>query len=222
MYFEKENVNKRLERSEEKMNENQLLEFTRFEYDKHKHTLFEFLNDLPTPRVLYGTNSNAKFNDGCSTDALYKTVFDYKMPAFHLTYENYDPITGIRIGRTIFLYNLQETFLDFDNETLKYDFIPTLIYKEAFYLFNLYYIIITFSRKYQFDIILNKMSIKSAKETLCKELNSYIMNNFTDKYFDYIISENNILIDIREYNLLSKHSGNDNKVIVLRIELKEI
>ena len=227
MYFEREPVNKRLERSEENMNENQNLELIRLNYMSSKKTIFEHLTDLPDPRVLYGTNSNNNFENGCSTEALYKTTFDFKIPAFHMTYENMDPITGIRIGRSLFLYNLQETYLDLNNETFKYDFIPSLMYKESFYLFNLYYILVSFARKNQFDIILNKISIKKAKEILAKEFNDYIMKNYSKDYFDYLINEEKILIDIREYRLLEKAIQNknniiDNKIIILRFELKEI
>ena len=221
--FEREPINKRLEKSEENMNDSQYLELLRLDYANLKKTTYDYLSDLPDPRDLYGTHSNINFDEGCSTEALYKTTFDFKVPAFHMTYENMDPVTGIRIGRTFFLYNLQETYLDLNNETFKYDYVPALIYKEAFYLFNLYYILVSFSRSHQFDIILGSLDKEKAKVMLAKELNDYIMSNYSQNYFDYLINEDKILIDIREYFILSKATPQKgNKTIVLRFELKEI
>ena len=58
---------------------------------------------------------------------------------------------------------------------------------------------------------------------LAKELNDYIMSNYSQNYFDYLINEDKILIDIREYFILSKATPQKgNKTIVLRFELKEI
>ena len=50
-YFQREPINKRLNRSEENLNENQNLEFIRLNYLKEKNTTYEFLKDLPDPRV---------------------------------------------------------------------------------------------------------------------------------------------------------------------------
>ena len=228
-YFNKDPINKKLNRSEENLNENQNLELIRLNYEKEKNTTYQFLQELPSPRVLYGVNTNIKFNDKCSTELMYKTVFDTKFPAFHLTYENMDPITGVRIGRTIFLYDLQKSYLDINDETFEYDFINTRAYDEVFYFFNLYYILVNFSRKLQFDFILGKIQINRGKDKLMKELNDFIIkfekeNNI--KHNDNnLIKVNNILIDIQQYVILDKLDPNnqkDNKTIVLRFEVKNI
>lgn len=228
-YFQREPINKRLNRSEENLNENQNLELIRLNYLKEKNTTYEFLKDLPDPRVLYSFHSNINFDEGCSTDALFKIPYDFKFPAFHMTYENMDPVTGLRIGRTLFLYDLQKNYLDLNEENFKYEFIKSRGYDEAFYLFNLYYIIVNFSRKYQFDIILNKMNIDKAKDNLRRLLNDYIKNYFKENNLnynkDYDIKLENILIHLKQYVILEQASSNvkylkDNKIILLRFEVK--
>jgi len=42
-------------------------------YNFYKNTKFEYLNNLPEPRVLVGTNTNKKFSDISSFDPLYKS-----------------------------------------------------------------------------------------------------------------------------------------------------
>ena len=85
---------------------NQNLELIRINYQKEKSNLYSFLKDFPYPRVLYGVNTNKNRKESSSTEAL---SYYFKFPSFHLTYENMDPTTGIRICRTIFLYNMQKT-----------------------------------------------------------------------------------------------------------------
>ena len=231
-YFQKDHINKRLDLSELYLNENQNLELIKINYDKEKKTTFEYMNDLPDPRILFGVNSNNTFDQGCSNEEMFKTEFIYKIPAFHMTYENMDPTTGMRIGRTLMLYNLQKTFFDFNDENAKYEFIPTLIYKEAFYLFNLYYILVSFYRKYQFDIILKKMKVGSIKEDLKDKLNAYIYKIINSKNFDFVITSDNIIVDTKEYMVqrkigesnssVSELQNSENKIIVLRIEVKDL
>ena len=228
-YFNREVVNKKLNRSEENLNENQNLEFIRLNFEKEKKTTYLFLENLPTPRVLYGVHSNINFNEGCSTDALYKTTYDFKFPAFHMTYENFDPITGVRIGRTLILYDLQKTYLDLNDENFQYEFINSKAYNEVFYFFNLYYILVHFSRQYQFDLILGKIQINKAKEKLVKEFNDYIKKyekeNNIKHNDDFLLKNDNILINIEQYIILDKidqKNPKDNKTIVLRFEVKSI
>ena len=71
--FDRETIERRLERSEANMNENQELELYRLNYKSLKSTIFDFLSDLPDPKILCGINSNQDFNETCSFLALYKS-----------------------------------------------------------------------------------------------------------------------------------------------------
>ncbi len=162
-HIQKEPINKRLNTTEDNLNLNQNLELIRINYEKQKNDLYSFLKDFPDPRILYGINTNKNKKEACSTESLFKTSYDFKFPSFHLTYENVDPTTGIRICRTIFLYNMQKTYLDLHPDTFEYDFIEAKAYKEVFYFFNLYYILVTYFRKIQNDILLLKTNIPKVK-----------------------------------------------------------
>ena len=232
-HIQKEPINKRLNTTEDNLNLNQNLELIRINYQKQKNELYSFLSDFPDPRILYGINTNKNKTETSSTEALFKITYDFKFPSFHLTYENMDPTTGIRICRTIFLYNMQKKYLDMHEDTFKYDFIETKAYKEIFYFFNLYYLLVSFFRKVQDDIILLKTNIPKVKDDL-KDL----MNNFIKKYIkennleikndeDYLIKKENIIIELKKYVLLDKVIDNnsykdENKIIVLRFEIKNI
>ena len=231
-YIQKEPINKRLNTTEDNLNLNQNLELIRINYQKQKDELYSFLKDFPDPRILYGINTNKNKTETSSTEALFKITYDFKFPSFHLTYENMDPTTGIRICRTIFLYNMQKKYLDMHEDTFKYDFIETKAYKEIFYFFNLYYILVSFFRKVQNNIILLKTNIPKVKEEI-KDL----FNNFIKKYYeennieikndeDYLIKKENIYIELKKYVLLDKIENNsyqnENKIIVLRFEIKNI
>lgn len=202
-HVQKEPINKRLNTTEDNLNLNQNLELIRINYQKQKNDLYSFLKDLPDPRILYGINTNKNKTETSSTEALFKITYDFKFPSFHLTYENIDPTTGIRICRTIFLYNMQKKYLDMNQDTFQYDFIETKAYKEIFYFFNLYYILVSFFRKIQNEIILLKTDIPKAKDNI-KEL----INNFIKKYIkennidikndeDYLLKKENIYIDLK-------------------------
>ena len=232
-HIQKEPINKRLNTTEDNLNLNQNLELIRINYQKQKSDVYAFLKDFPDPRILYGINTNKNKNETSSTEALFKITYDFKFPSFHLTYENMDPTTGIRICRTIFLYNMQKKYLDLDENTFKYDFIETKAYKEIFYFFNLYYILVTFFRKMENDIILFKTNIPKVKETLKEEMNSFIKKFIKEKNIsikeieDYLIKKENIYIDMKKYVLLDIDNNNtsyqkENKIIVLRYELKNI
>ena len=230
-HVQKEPINKRLNTTEDNLNLNQNLELIRINYQKQKNDLYSFLKDLPDPRILYGINTNKNKTETSSTEALFKITYDFKFPSFHLTYENIDPTTGIRICRTIFLYNMQKKYLDMNQDTFQYDFIETKAYKEIFYFFNLYYILVSFFRKIQNEIILLKTDIPKTKDNI-KEL----INNFIKKYIkennidikndeDYLLKKENIYIDLKKYVLLdidNTSTENENKIIVLRFELKNI
>ena len=230
-HIQKEPINKRLNTTEDNLNLNQNLELIRINYQKQKDELYSFLKDFPDPRILYGINTNKNKTETSSTEALFKITYDFKFPSFHLTYENMDPTTGIRICRTIFLYNMQKKYLDMHEDTFQYDFIETKAYKEIFYFFNLYYLLVSFYRKIQNDIILLRTNIPKVKEDL-KDL----MNNFTKKFIkennlkdneDYLIKKENIFVETKKYVLLDKVMDNnsyqdENKIIVLRFEVKNI
>ena len=229
-YVQREPINKRLNTTEDNLNLNQNLELIRINYDKQKDSLYSFLKDFPDPRILYGVNTNKNRKESSSTEALFKTTYDFKFPSFHLTYENMDPTTGIRICRTIFLYNLQQSYLDTHPETFQYDFIEAKAYKEVFYFFNLYYILVTFFRKIQNDIIYLKTNIPKVKDTLKDTFNDYIKkyivdNNLQIKEDDYLIKKENISIEMKKYVLLDIDKTvyqQENKLIVLRFEIKNI
>ena len=228
---QKEPINKRLNTTEDNLNLNQNLELIRINYEKQKNDLYSFLKDFPDPRILYGINTNKNRKEACSTEALFKTSYDFKFPSFHLTYENMDPTTGIRICRTIFLYNMQKTYLDLHPDTFEYDFIEAKAYKEVFYFFNLYYILVTYFRKIQNDILLLKTNIPKVKESLKELINNYIKNFIEENKLnikddtDYLLKKENILVDMKKYVLLDIDKTlyqQENKVIVLRFEIKKI
>ena len=228
---QKEPINKRLNTTEDNLNLNQNLELIRINYEKQKNNLYSFLKDFPDPRILYGINTNKNRKETSSTEALFKTSYDFKFPSFHLTYENMDPTTGIRICRTIFLYNMQQTYLDIHPNTFEYDFIEAKAYKEVFYFFNIYYILVTYFRKIQNDILLLKTNIPKVKESLKDLINAYIKkfieeNNLDIKNdSDYLIKKENILIEMKKYVLLDIDKTlyqQENKIIVLRFEVKNI
>ena len=232
-YLQKEPINKRLNTTEDNLNLNQNLELIRINYFKQKTGLYSFLNDLPDPRILYGINTNKEKNETSSTEPLFKITYDFKFPSFHMTYENMDPTTGIRICRTIFLYNMQKKYLDMHEDTFKYDFIETKAYKEIFYFFNLYYLLVSFFRKVQDDIILLKTNVPKVKEDLKDLINNFIIKYIKDNNLeiknneDYLIKKENILIEQKKYVLLDKVEENnsykdENKITVLRFEVKNI
>jgi len=230
-HIQKEPINKRLNTTEDNLNLNQNLELIRINYQNQKEELYSFLKDFPDPRILYGINTNKNKTETSSTEALFKITYDFKFPSFHLTYENMDPTTGIRICRTIFLYNMQKKYLDMHEDTFQYDFIETKAYKEIFYFFNLYYILVSFYRKIQNDIILLKTNIPKVKEDLKDLMNNFIKkfikeNNLKDNE-DYLIKKENIFVETKKYVLLDKVIDNnsyqdENKITVLRFEIKNI
>ena len=229
-YFQREPINKRLNTTEDNLNLNQNLELIRINYMKEKGGIYNFLKDFPDPRVLYGTNTNKNKKESCSTEPLFKTVYDFKFPAFHMTYENMDPTTGIRICRTIFLYNLQETYFDLNEETFKHDYLNSKAYKEVFYFFNLYYILVTYFREIQHDIILFKTNIPKVKENLLKKINDFISKYIKDNDIkitesDILLKTENIIVEMKKYVLLDVDKTTyqqENKTIVLRFEVKNI
>lgn len=230
-HIQKEPINKRLNTTEDNLNLNQNLELIRINYQKQKDELYSFLKDFPDPRILYGINTNKNKTETSSTEALFKITYDFKFPSFHLTYENMDPTTGIRICRTIFLYNMQKKYLDMHEDTFQYDFIETKAYKEIFYFFNLYYLLVSFYRKIQNDIILLRTNIPKVKEDLKDLMNNFIKkfikeNNLKDNE-DYLIKKEDIFVETKKYVLLDKVVDNnsyqdENKIIVLRFEVKNI
>ena len=229
--LQKEPINKRLNTTEDNLNLNQNLELIRINYEKQKNDLYSFLKDFPDPRILYGINTNKNKKEACSTESLFKTSYDFKFPSFHLTYENVDPTTGIRICRTIFLYNMQKTYLDLHPDTFEYDFIESKAYKEVFYFFNLYYILVTYFRKMQNDILLLKTNIPKVKESLKDLINSYIKKYIEENNLpikddtDYLLKKENILVEMKKYVLLDIDKTlyqQENKIIILRFEIKNI
>jgi hypothetical protein len=71
--IDKEPVNKRLDKSELALNENQDLDFLVINYFNLLKSKFSYFENLPPPRVLYGTNTNKSFSDLPSTEAVSKS-----------------------------------------------------------------------------------------------------------------------------------------------------
>lgn len=150
-----------------------------------------------------------------------------------MIYENYDPITGIRIGRSFFTTSFQKLFLKHNEEEL-FSYFESAIYKEAFYLFNIYFLFIEEYKFYQFDLITNKISIEIFKKKLSEKINSYIKKTFnkTQNTFDYFLTEDKIIINTDEYINFGNYNINDNsagkkklysnRIKILRIEVKDI
>ena len=228
---QKEPINKRLNTTEDNLNLNQNLELIRINYQKEKSDLYAFLKDFPDPRVLYGVNTNKNRKESSSTEALFKISYDFKFPSFHLTYENMDPTTGIRICRTIFLYNMQKTYLDLHPDSFEYDFIEARAYNEVFYFFNIYYVLVTFFRQIQYDVLYLRTNIPKVKENLKEKINNFIKNYIKENNLpirddtDYLLKKDNISIEMKKYVLLDIDKSSyqqENKIIILRFEVKNI
>jgi hypothetical protein len=71
--IDKEAIERRMNKSEETLNENQELELLILNYQGLKKTKFAFLDDLPGARVLAGHNTEKPFEESTSTEALYKS-----------------------------------------------------------------------------------------------------------------------------------------------------
>jgi hypothetical protein len=150
-------------------------------------------------------------------------LFDKKFPGFHMTYENFDPSTGVRVCRTFFLSNMQKLYKHY-NVTQDIETFNSKGYDECCYLFNLYYILITFYKQVEQRIILKKVDIKNLKVSLLEGLNEFIGKQYNrDENYKHYIKENDILIQHNEYHILDKANVNDtHKVAVLRIEVRNI
>lgn len=72
--IEKEHIERRLNRSEYSLNENQELDFMIINYNSLKKTKYSYLSDLPYARVLAGMNTDKPFDETTSHDALYKSI----------------------------------------------------------------------------------------------------------------------------------------------------
>jgi hypothetical protein len=140
-----------------------------------------------------------------------------------MTYENFDPVTGIRVCRTFFLTNMQKLYKDY-NLTHDIETFWSKAYVECFYLYNLYYILITFFKQVQDRMILRKVDIKDMKVALLEGLNQFISKQYSkDTSYKYYIGENDVSITHNEYHILEKaNDGDAHKVAVLRIEIRNI
>jgi len=144
-----------------------------------------------------------------------------------LTYENFDPITGIRIGRTFILTNLQKLYLDY-NDSQSLEYMNSSTYYDAFYLFEVYYKLVKFFRMHQNDLIKKSFTLEKAKELLLKEINKFIELGCRklNKTFDHYLQDENILLNINDYHIQGKTVTNTsdeiNKITVLRIEIKRL
>ncbi len=150
------------------------------------------------------------------------------MPSFHLTYENFDAITGIRIGRTFITSSLQKQFLKINEDEL-FSYFQSSIYNEAFFLFNLYFLLIDEFKIYQYDLVTNKITFSKFKNSFAEKLNKYIKEIYEkdEKSFSYFIQPEKILVNVEEYQILGSYSSNKNplnknKTKILRIEIKDI
>jgi uncharacterized protein YggL (DUF469 family) len=71
--IDKEPINRRLDKSELALNENQELDFMVINYFNEK-TKFQYLENLPRARVLFGINTNKSFDFLPSPEAIYKSI----------------------------------------------------------------------------------------------------------------------------------------------------
>jgi hypothetical protein len=75
IFFEREPIEKRQNKSEYGLNESQELDFLLINYNQLKSTKFEYLSDLPEARVLVGVNTDKSFEEVSSFDAIYKSNY---------------------------------------------------------------------------------------------------------------------------------------------------
>ena len=73
--FEKPGIDKRLDRSEFVLNENQELDFYMINYFNLKNTKFSYLENLPDCRVLTGNNTDLPFEEKSTTNSINKSNF---------------------------------------------------------------------------------------------------------------------------------------------------
>jgi hypothetical protein len=71
--FEKPQFDRRLERSEYVLNENQEMDFLLMNYNNLKNSKFAYLDNLPGCRVLTGVRTDLPFNEDSSTDSIVKS-----------------------------------------------------------------------------------------------------------------------------------------------------
>jgi hypothetical protein len=71
--FENVPVEKRLDKSEYGLNENQELDFLMVNYYNNKDTTYKFLTDLPDCRILAGINTDKPLSAGSSNEPLNKS-----------------------------------------------------------------------------------------------------------------------------------------------------
>jgi hypothetical protein len=228
--FENVAAEKRMDKSEYNLNENQELDFLMLNYYNLKDTTYAYLSDLPDCRVLVGPNTDKSLAEGSSNEPLNKSkrlltlvLYTQKFPAFHMTYENFDPVTGIRVCRTFFLTNMQKLYRNY-NITQTIETYTSKAYDDCFFLFNLYHIIIMFFKQVQERLILRKADISTMKLALLEGLNKFITNQYhKDTSYNNFIKEKDIIINHNEYQILNKTLDRDTQnVTLLRIEVRNI
>jgi hypothetical protein len=73
--FENVAPEKRMDKSEYALNENQELDFLMVNYYNNKDTTYAYLSDLPDCRILAGGNTDKPVSEGTSNESLNKSKF---------------------------------------------------------------------------------------------------------------------------------------------------
>lgn len=176
--LENSSLEKRLSTNEEALNINSELELLIHNYHKLKSSKYNYLSNLPDPSIKVGVNSNYLLSSN-PNKPLNTIEYDIKYPSLHFTYENLDVISGLRIGRSFFLSQLQKKVVvlndeygvessntnntsnsnnkNKDNESCSNEFLSldSRSYNDAFILFRLYYILITKTRENEISLLNN-------------------------------------------------------------------
>jgi hypothetical protein len=72
--FEKPQFDRRLDRSEYVLNENQEMDFLLMNYNNLKNSKYAYLENLPSCRVLTGTHTDCHYTEESSTDSIAKCI----------------------------------------------------------------------------------------------------------------------------------------------------
>ena len=220
--IEKEQPNLRQYKSEIFYNSNSELELLIHNYSKLKDNRYLYLSNLPDSSIKVGLNSNMN-NESNGNQSLYKIEHDINTPPMHYIYENFDPTTGIRIGRTYFLTNLQKLYPYF-NDINEIEYSENKTYKDIFLFFQIYIKSISILRAYEVRLVEDEViNISKFLSELVYELNMIYktQKNYRDT-FEFLISHKNITLDINYYSLLSQSSSKNNCVANIRLQIKNI
>lgn len=203
--FNKENPCNRHGKSAEYFFSNSEIELLVNNFFQKKETFFSFLSNLPSPSLKIGVNSlrNKEFSMSLP---LYKTEYDYMTPSFYFLYENLDPITGIRLGRTYFLYNLMKEYC-FYNETNETKVFQSKVYEEVYFLSQLYIKIIQTIRQFETRLIDDVNDSSGVKFKFTSQL-VYELNSIYKSHLNYSnnikgINSKDVSVNVEYYSIQS-------------------